>query len=151
MQWRRQATVLLFPSAWMGKKNMDGSKFSVAEHKRAAEERKVQFFHAPLTYPITASKLQTVHNTLREAEAATKDTGPVLVQCKTAYRSVAAVVSYLGAKEKKSWPWAMRLAEAVGFSFPLLEGSDSTSAAIRQVLPGSSNILGSSSTGMDFE
>mmetsp|Transcript_10216 Transcript_10216/g.25948 ORF Transcript_10216/g.25948 Transcript_10216/m.25948 type:complete len:386 (-) Transcript_10216:151-1308(-) len=134
-----------------GEKNIDGSTFSVAEHKRAAEERKMKFFHSPLTYPITASKLQTVHSTLREAEGATKDGGPVLVQCKTAYRSVAAVVSYVGAKEKKSWPWAMRTAEAVGFSFPLLEGSDSTSMAIRQVLPGSSNILASSAAGAGFE
>lgn len=96
----------------------------------------IPFFSAPLSPPITADKLANVRLVLAKAAAATsnKTSGPVLVHCSTGYRSAATVLAHLGALEKRNWQWALRKAEAIGFSYGAEEGSDSTTDALIEAL-----------------
>lgn len=94
----------------------------------------IPFFSAPLTPPLSADKLATVGLVLAKAAAASNNSGAVLVHCSAGYRSTAAVLAHVGVLEKRNWQWALRTAEAIGYSYWDEEGSDTTTDALVEAL-----------------
>lgn len=110
--------------------------YSVRVESMVMGREGIPFFSAPLSPPLTADKLAKVGLVLAKAAAATshKTSGPVLVHCSEGYRSTAAVLAHLGALERRNWQWALRAAEAIGYSYWDEEGSDSTTDALVEAL-----------------
>merc|ERR1712083_23709 len=96
-----------------------GGHFNETEERLAIESQGISYFSAPMSDPITVSELRDVKVVLAKAAAITtsKAIGPVLVHCRSGFRATAAVLAYIGFRNRDNWQWALRSADAIGYSF----------------------------------